>query len=99
MIGVAGHGQSPVPFDNWGEEITNGGYYLVGWGPVDWDPDEGAMTFHAPEIVDGLAITYDSGTDIFSVATDPVSTFSASPHVTPVAINTTTWGDVKTLYR
>jgi len=34
LIGVAGLMSTPILFGYTGEEITNGGYFLIGWGPV-----------------------------------------------------------------
>ena len=99
-VGIAGIIGSPVPLGDWGEEITNAAYYHLGWGPVDWNEDDGAVTLNTPEIPDGLAVTYDADTDAFLVATTPVTSFSVSPHMgTPASVNPSTWGTIKALYR
>ena len=76
VIGIAGFLSTPVLFGLVGEEITNGGYFLVGWGPVRRDGNATyTMTIHdlrGNEVVRaGLPVRYDAPTKRFLVDGEP----------------------------
>ena len=99
IVGVAGIIESPVPLGEWGEEITDAGYIMLGWGPVDWDEDTMTREIDAEGTIvvpSGETITYDKVTKQFTVG---ATTYDASPLDGAVAVSSSTWGSVKSLYR
>ena len=76
LIAVAGVLATPVPFGMTGEEITNGGCFLVDWGPVERRPDvlvtKALRDSSGHEVVAaGLPIRYDPALDAFVVGSQP----------------------------